>query len=89
MNAPSSDQTPWPHVACLDCGCGQSSVEKWNRRTDATRLLAEKDAELQRLREALKEITDDYADRFDLNRPGTNPGIKYVIEQARLALNHP
>jgi len=32
MNAPSSDQTPWPHVACLECGCGQSSADKWNRR---------------------------------------------------------
>ncbi len=57
--------------------------------TDASRILAQKDAELQRLREALKEITDDYADRFDLNRPSTNPGIKYVIEQARVALTRP
>lgn len=31
-DAPSSDMRPWPHVACLKCGCGQSTVEKWNRR---------------------------------------------------------
>lgn len=32
MNAPSSDCQPWPHVACLCCGTGQSTIEKWNRR---------------------------------------------------------
>lgn len=35
---------------------------------------------------ALREISDDYADRFDLSSPSTNPGIKYVIENARAAI---
>jgi hypothetical protein len=36
--------------------------------------------------EALREIADDYADRFDLTSPSTNPGIKSVIQQARAVL---
>ena len=35
---------------------------------------------------ALEEITNDYADRFDLESASTNPGIKYVVAQARAAL---
>jgi hypothetical protein len=38
------------------------------------------------LLEALKEITSDYADRFDLDDPSTNPGIKSSIKQARAAI---
>jgi len=38
------------------------------------------------LLEALKEITADYADRFDLDSPSTNPGIKSSIRQARAAI---
>lgn len=36
--------------------------------------------------EALREISDDYADRFDLDSPSTNPGIKLTIKQARTVL---
>lgn len=36
--------------------------------------------------EALKEISADYADRFDLESPSTNPGIKLSIALARAAL---
>ena len=43
-------------------------------------------APVNQLVEALCEITADYADRFDLDSPSTNPGIKCVIEQARSAL---
>jgi hypothetical protein len=39
------------------------------------------------LLEALQEITSDYADRFDLDDPSTNPGIKSSIEQARAAIS--
>lgn len=31
-NAPASDLKTWPHVVCLTCGAGHSSVEKWNTR---------------------------------------------------------
>lgn len=46
------------------------------------RLHAQRDALLM----ALKEIAEDYADRFDLDSPSTNPGIKFTIEQARAAI---
>ncbi len=39
MNAPSSDEQPWPHVACLECGSGSSSIETWNQRVDDGRIL--------------------------------------------------
>lgn len=38
------------------------------------------------LLEALKEITSDYAERFDLDDPSTNPGIKSSIKLARAAI---
>jgi len=38
------------------------------------------------LLQALREIADDYEDRFDLDDPSTNPGIKLAIKQARAAI---
>ena len=38
------------------------------------------------LLDALREITADYADRFDLECPSTNPGIKSSIALARAAI---
>lgn len=35
---------------------------------------------------ALREIADDYADRFDMDSPSANPGMKYVVQQARAAI---
>lgn len=39
------------------------------------------------LREALKGICSDYEDRFDMGSPSTNPGMKFVVKQAREALD--
>lgn len=61
--------------------------EHWNQlNADAAAELRRLHTENEALREALKEIADDYADRFDLDDPSTNPGIKYTIKQARAAL---
>ena len=38
------------------------------------------------LLEALKDIADDYTDRFDLESPSTNPGIKNYVRLARAAI---
>lgn len=38
------------------------------------------------LLQALREIADDYEDRFDLNDPSTNPGIRLTIKRARAAI---
>jgi len=39
------------------------------------------------LREALKDICSDYEDRFDMGSPSTNPGMKFVVKQAREVLD--
>jgi hypothetical protein len=38
------------------------------------------------LLEALQDLADDIADRFDMDSPSTNPGIKHCIEAARAAI---
>lgn len=35
---------------------------------------------------ALQELTDDIADRFDMDSPSTNPGMKTAVREARAAL---
>lgn len=42
----------------------------------------------EELLETLKELTADYADRFDLDNPSTNPGIKFYVKLARAAISH-
>lgn len=36
---------------------------------------------------ALKGITEDYAERFDMESPSTNPGMKFVVAQAKAAID--
>lgn len=38
------------------------------------------------LLEALIDIADDYSERFDMDSPSTNPGMKIVVENARAAI---
>ena len=52
----------------------------------ASQARADLEAENKLLRWVLKDIADDYADRFDLESPSANPHIKYVIEAVRAAL---
>lgn len=71
-----------------------AEVEKlkdcWSAEGDQVDTLRKQNAELTAQRDgllaALEEISDDYADRFDLGSQSTNPGIKYVVEQARAAI---
>jgi len=35
---------------------------------------------------ALQELADDIADRFDMDSPSTNPGMKSAVKQARAAI---
>jgi hypothetical protein len=49
-------------------------------------MLAEAQAAVIEAHDALRDIADDYEERFDLNSPSTNPGIKSVIKQARAVL---
>lgn len=51
---------------------------------------AEDDARLiaaaPELLEALIDIANDYSERFDMESPSTNPGMKIVVENARAAI---
>ena len=38
------------------------------------------------LLEALIDIADDYSERFDMDSPSTNPGMKQVVAAARAAI---
>lgn len=38
------------------------------------------------LLEALRALSDDIEERFDMQDRSTNPGIKYCVEQARAAI---
>jgi len=49
----------------------------------------EQAAQIEVMREALSDIADDYEDRFDMNSQSTNPGMKYVVKQARNAADIP
>lgn len=49
-NAPSSDCQPWAHVCCLDCGCGQSTITKWNTRTSKAIIHLKHELEKNRIR---------------------------------------
>jgi hypothetical protein len=40
----------------------------------------------EELVDALKDLADDIAERFDLDSPSTNPGIKIYVERARAAI---
>ncbi len=59
---------------------------EWSEAHDAAAELRRLHSVNAQLLEALEEITSDYADRFDLDDPSTNPGIKSSIKQARAAI---
>lgn len=89
-----SAHTPGPWVASPD---PNGSPTDWvigttneSRPIDEVAVCNARDARLiaaaPELLAALVEMTDDYTDRFDMDSPSTNPGIKYVVKQARAAI---
>lgn len=56
-------------------------VKHDNAEADARLISAAPD-----LLEALEDIANDYAERFDMDSQSTNPGMKVVVENARAAL---
>lgn len=96
MSKPTHTPGPWEHtgqgdiVGKEDNGYGLGYVDVCSvylrtvrGRTNANSRLI---AAAPDLLAALREIADDYADRFDLTCPSTNPGIKSTIAQARAAI---
>ena len=85
-------QRDWPHrqeiyitamnwgvvaVASIDRSLAVSEVQRANLNL----ISAAPD-----LLEALKALVDDVSDRFDLDCPSTNPGIKSCVAEARAAI---
>ncbi len=76
--------TASPAPACASCAeqvKARGAVEAHLRET-----IQAKDAEIAKLRSALKEMTDDLEARWDMKDSSTNPGIRHCVEQARAAL---
>lgn len=74
------EKTEWVQTTARPGEFGMHRADVMRQRLEQAK--AQRDA----LLEALKEIAADYADRFDLDSPSTNPGIKFTIKQARAAI---
>jgi hypothetical protein len=70
-------------IAQSGADVGTVAICGWFANADADARLI---AAAPELLVALKAIADDYADRFDLQNPSTNLGIKWAVEQAREAI---
>lgn len=66
-------------IALADCSIGPDFAVTYE---PFARLLAA----APELLEALRELSDDIADRFDMGSPSTNPGMKNAVATARAAI---
>jgi hypothetical protein len=89
----SATPGPWRYVwPCVIANVSGDSVEVALCRSAAVGSVEVADANgrliaaAPELLQALRAISDDYEDRFDLDDPSTNPGIKLTIKQARAAI---
>lgn len=79
-------------VACVNfCeGISNSDIERLQGVENGLARVIDRAKEFKQQRDellsALKEITSDYSDRFDLESPSTNLGIKTVIKAANEAI---
>lgn len=63
----------------------REDCDRFIQRDDALSVLELLAIQAQ-LVEALKDITGDISERFDMESSSTNPGIKNCVENARVAL---
>ncbi len=74
--------SPWEPAEHFEIMAQEWMDDADSLRQHAIQLKTERDE----LLEALKDLSDDIAERFDLKSPSTNPGIKIYVEQARAAI---
>lgn len=65
---------------------GDVVVAQYNNLTEQGEFNARLIAAAPDLLEALEELVGDIADRFDMDSPSTNPGIKHAVEAAHKAI---
>lgn len=58
----------------------------WEEKADEMQANAHLMASAPDLLVALQDLADDMSERFDLDSPSTNPGIKNTIAAARVAI---
>ncbi len=78
---------PWSFRGCdggwaIDFNEDQEQVVDYVYEEADARLIAA----APKLLEALEDIANDYAERFDMDSQSTNPGMKVVVENARAAI---
>lgn len=78
---------PWSFRGCeggwaIDFNEDQEQVVDYVYEEADARLIAA----APELLEALEDIANDYAERFDMDSQSTNPGMKVVVENARAAI---
>lgn len=84
-----SKHTPGPwHVAngCQIRSDKHQVAKAWMMRDGEGLANAALIAAAPSLLEALIDVADDYSERFDMDSPSTNPGMKIVVENARTAI---
>lgn len=62
------------------------TIGPWLQAHDNAKANARLIAAAPDLLEALKIITDDVCDRFDMESESTNPGMKWAVKEARAAI---
>lgn len=70
-------------TASIDRGWGDDGKRIEQQEVEANAKLI---AAAPELLEALQDLADDIAERFDMDSPSTNPGIKHCIDAARAAI---
>lgn len=78
---------PWSFRGCdggwaIDFNEDQEQVVDYVYEEADARLIAA----APELLEALEDLANDYAERFDMDSQSTNPGMKVVVENARAAI---
>lgn len=82
----ASERDGWNIATINPWACTNQDEEEEDMPASETMANACLIASAPELLEALEDIASDYAERFDMDSPSTNPGMKVVVENARAAI---